>query len=126
MSNSNEDKSVQISFRCPNEHYRPIQIVLGQGLDPRVKTVSDVCNLGIVLYYESVEEYTSRPDVRKAIQVRRAYQEAKFKEDTMQMQNELRRLTYSVGNGQFAEALNQSEKDVKLFLPEGYGKREAS
>lgn len=125
MSN-NEDKSVQISFRCPNEHYRPIQIILGQGLDPRVKTVSDVCNQGIIMYYESVEAYTSRPDVRKALQVRRALQEAKFKEDTVAMQNELRRLSYSVGNGQFSEALDQSENDVKLFLPEGYQRKQAS
>lgn len=120
MSKS-EDKSVQVSFRCPTEHYTPLQIILGQGLDPRVRTISDACNLGIVMYQESVEEYVRRPDVRKAIALQKAIAEAQFRENIVEMQFKLQGMSRRVGNGAMASAFDNAEADVKLFLPDGYG-----
>lgn len=117
---SEEPKSYKIDFRCPAEKYRPLQIILSQHLDPRVETMSDICNLALGLYPETVEKYITRPGVREAIQMRHALDEAEFKKSVVDMRFKLANLGHEVGNGQFRAAIDSAEKDVKLFLPEGY------
>lgn len=119
-SNSEEPKSFKLDFRCPAESYRPLQIILSQGLDPRVQTMSDICNIAISMYPESVEKYITRPLVREAMQMRKALQEAEFKKSVVDMRFKLANLGHEVGNGQYKAAIEGAENDVRLFLPEGY------
>lgn len=72
------------------------------------------------MYIESVAEYSSRPDVREAIRLSRALNEARAKQHILEMQQELGMLSHKVGNGQVKRALEYAEPDMKLFLPAGY------
>ncbi len=117
---SEEPKSYKVDFRCPADKYRPLQIILSQGLDPRVQTMSDICNLALGMYPETVEKYITRPLVREAMQMRKALDEAEFKKSVVEMRFKLSNLSHEVGNGQYKHAIESAENDVRLFLPDGY------
>lgn len=81
-------------------------------------TISDMCNIGLDMYLDSVEAYASRPDVKQARQIRKALDEAEFKAAMVEAKHRLSALTRQVGNGQYKYEMDGADVDVKAFLHE--------